>query len=199
MALDAAGNVYVTGASSSNVFMITAAGAITEIIDNTGDGAGNTLLSCFDVELDAAGNAYVVGSNSANVFRIEFASLTGDVAQISVSAGGVQTLSLDAGLPNAGAIHFLLGSLSGTSPGQTFGAADLPLNFDGYFLFTLVNPNSPPLSNSVGILDGQGQGTTLFTVPPGTSGTLAGLVLNHAYGLLGSPFVSNPVQLTLTP
>ncbi|MCK6455292.1 MAG: SBBP repeat-containing protein [Phycisphaerae bacterium] len=36
--VDAASNVYVTGESSHNAFKITPAGAITQIIDATGDG-----------------------------------------------------------------------------------------------------------------------------------------------------------------
>ena len=41
---------------------------ITEIIDATGDGAGNTLLVPFDVAVD--GNVYVTGFSSDNTFRI---------------------------------------------------------------------------------------------------------------------------------
>ena len=40
IAVDAAGNVYVTGFGSRNAFKITPAGVITQIIDTTGDGAG---------------------------------------------------------------------------------------------------------------------------------------------------------------
>ena len=48
VAVDGSGNVYVTGRSlfasaSDNAFKITPGGVITEIIDPTGDGAGNPL------------------------------------------------------------------------------------------------------------------------------------------------------------
>ena len=38
IAMDSAGNVYVAGFVSKNVFKITPAGVITQIIDATGDG-----------------------------------------------------------------------------------------------------------------------------------------------------------------
>ena len=41
IAVDAAGNAYVTGRITNNAFKITPAGVITEIIDATGDGGGN--------------------------------------------------------------------------------------------------------------------------------------------------------------
>ena len=45
IAVDGAGNVYVAGVNSENAFQIEPDGTITEIIDTTGDGAGNTLSS----------------------------------------------------------------------------------------------------------------------------------------------------------
>ncbi|MFQ5515904.1 MAG: hypothetical protein ACE5FG_15970, partial [Myxococcota bacterium] len=60
---------------------------ITEIIDATGDGVGNTLNAPFGITVDAAGNAYVAGSVSDNAFKItpggiitEIIDLTGDGA-----------------------------------------------------------------------------------------------------------------------
>ena len=45
MAVDGNGNVYVAGYISDNAFKITPGGVITQIIDSTGDGVGNTLDS----------------------------------------------------------------------------------------------------------------------------------------------------------
>ncbi len=70
IAVDAAGNVYVAGYGSDNVFQITPGGVITEIIDSTGDGTGDGLVGPKGIAVDAAGNVYVAGSDSDNAFQI---------------------------------------------------------------------------------------------------------------------------------
>ena len=79
--------VFAIGASQAT------AQTITEIIDATGDGAGNGLNSPWDIALDAAGNAYVAGSNSDNAFKItpgglitEIIDATGDGAGNGLSS-----------------------------------------------------------------------------------------------------------------
>ena len=124
--------------------------------------------------------------------------LTGDVNQISLVAGGSQILALDAGLGNAFGIYFLLGSISGYDPGVDLGGETLPLNVDAYFQLTLTQPSSF-LSNTPGFLDTQGRATVQLIVPPGTSPAFAGFVVHHAYGLLLTPFASNPISCTLVP
>ncbi len=49
---------------------VMAQGIITEIIDASGDGAGNLLDTAFGVAVDGAGNVYVVGFVSNNAFCI---------------------------------------------------------------------------------------------------------------------------------
>jgi DNA-binding beta-propeller fold protein YncE len=68
VALDAAGNVYVAGGSTDNVFKITPGGVITEIIARYGH--GHTVDSPRGSAPDAAGNVYVAGMVSDNVFKI---------------------------------------------------------------------------------------------------------------------------------
>ncbi len=83
VAVDGAGNVYVTGQLTHNAFQITPAGIITEIIDASGDGAGNTLNSPKSIAVDDAGNVYVTGIASDNAFCIAPGS-----SDTSLSCGG---------------------------------------------------------------------------------------------------------------
>lgn len=131
---------------------------------------------------------------------VEVRALFGDVTTLSVSNPGTQTLSLDAGLPNATKSYWVLGSASGTSPGMTFAnGTTMPLNFDAYTQFTVWMPNSSILQNSFGVLDGSGRATCLFNLPAGLPASVVGLTVNHAYALLPADYVSNPVAVTLTP
>jgi len=78
----------------------------------------------------------------------------------------------------------------------------LPLNFDGYTSFTILNPGTPPLFNGLGTLDLAGGGSASFVMPAGISGpSLVGATLHHAYVVLTSMVVatSNAVALTITP
>ena len=73
IAVDAAFNVYVGGFLSNNAFKITppyGAANATEIIDATGDGAGNGLSGTEGIAVDASGHVYVAGEFSNNAFKI---------------------------------------------------------------------------------------------------------------------------------
>lgn len=127
--------------------------------------------------------------------------LTVDAANISLSAGGTANFSLDAGAANAGRIHLMLGSVTGTSPGLPVGGLTIPLVLDGYTNYTLANPTSPPLSGGFGVLDGSGTGAASFTLPAASDPALAGITLHHAY-ILPVPvldFASNAASFDLVP
>ncbi len=51
---------------------------ITEIIDGSGDGAGNGLIFPHGIAVDAAGNAYVTGLGTDNAFKINAPSASLD-------------------------------------------------------------------------------------------------------------------------
>ncbi len=68
-AVEGAGNVYVTGNYSDNVFKIARHGSRTEIIDGTGDGT-HGLDAATSIAMDASGNVYVTGYISGNAFKI---------------------------------------------------------------------------------------------------------------------------------
>ena len=119
-----------------------------------------------------------------------------DEGELSLAAGGLQTMTLDAGLGAAGGIYAVIGSLSGTEGGPVVGGVQLPLFQDFYFNLTVSMPNSPPLSTSFGFLDGSGGAVCSFTLPAGSNAALAGWTLHHAaVVVVGSSLtlVSNPV------
>jgi hypothetical protein len=131
-------------------------------------------------------------------------SLTADREAVSLLFGGTQTLALDAGAAHASEIHLLLGSATGISPGLSGGGLHLPLNYDLYMDLTLNLPNTLPLGNSLGVLDGSGRATSTFSLPPGFIPTLAGATLHHAFialdpVTLAGTFASNAVPVRLTP
>ncbi len=129
------------------------------------------------------------------------ATLSADNWNLSLQSGGTQTFTLDAGAAWAGRSYLLLGTASGTA-GFPFGPHQIPLTPDGYFFFTASNPNTFPLSGSAGALNAAGVAGAAFTLPPGLPAGLAGLVLHHAFVVLGPTTVlavSNPWPLTFRP
>lgn len=128
--------------------------------------------------------------------------LAGDVTEISVSAGGTQSLCVNAGPAYAGKLYWILGSLTGSVPGVPVGSVHVPLNPDAYFQYTILNPNLPPLTGSFGTLDANGQASAAFTLAPGSNPVLIGGDVDHAYGVidLGAAIdVSNAQGLDFLP
>lgn len=125
-----------------------------------------------------------------------------DVSQISLTTGGQQQLTLEAG-PSAGAglLYFMVGSFTGTTPGISFGGIRIPVNNDAYTKFLLKFPNIPPFSSSVGNLDGNGQATASYTLPV-FDPALAGIQLHHCFLLFDNGLnllsASNAVPLEFT-
>jgi hypothetical protein len=135
----------------------------------------------------------------------EGCSLGIDINTISLSQGGEQQLFLYAGPQYALSPYFILGSVSGTSPGLPLGGSiTLPLNFDLYTDYTLANPNSFLLPTSLGVLNFFGLATSKVNVPNSLSLLGLPLTVHHAYVVLdpnplGVVFASNPVPLVLVP
>ena len=162
--------------------------------------SGDTVLVGADLDQDAGpltGSAYVFLADVGQ-------PLLGCPGLVSVSAGGSQSLALQAGAAHAAETYFLLGSASGTEPGIPIDGVVLPLAVpDPYFNFTLANPGVPPLTGSLGILDAAGQGAACFALPAASPPGLVGLTLNHAYALFdavpAAVLASNAVPLALGP
>ena len=76
MGCDAAGNLYVAGNASDNVFRIEPSGTITQIMDISGDGAGNLLDSPTGLKATADGKVYVTAYESDNAFEWDSGTAT---------------------------------------------------------------------------------------------------------------------------
>jgi len=140
------------------------------------------------------------GIGDVTQLTLEVVALTVDVETASIAGLGVQNMSLDAGIANAGRSYYMLGSISGTSPGLTLGnGTHIPLNFGPYFDLMISLPNVIIVPQS-GALDGVGQASAAFVVPPGTPTSLIGVTFQHAYLLLSPKnYASNVVDVTLVP
>jgi hypothetical protein len=92
----------------------------------------------------------------------------------------VQKLEVAPGPAFAGDVYFVAGSASGSSPGFVYGGVAVPLNLDGYLVFTIAHPNMPPFQGTLGTLDGAGRAAAAIALLPGTAPSLAGLSLVHA-------------------
>jgi hypothetical protein len=128
--------------------------------------------------------------------------IEGDVDAVSVGAGGVQTLCVNAGPAHAGKVYWTLGSLSGTSPGLALPGAVVPLNFDVYLQLSLLHPNTGTLPNGLGLLDASGRATVTFVLPPGLLPGLVGGHADHAYGVIqgmAAVAVSNAAGVDFLP
>jgi len=159
-----------------------------------------------DVALDEDRMLAGIGKNASAelVHAFELGSLLHGPTTMSASALGSQDLLLRAGPDRGGEGYFLLGSLSGTSPGLPVPGSPglgLPLNFDAYFQITLAGG---PFLNQTGTLDADGHADAALALPPVAEPAFAGLHLHHAYvtfdpGAGTFPFASNAVPLVFEP
>lgn len=129
--------------------------------------------------------------------------LKADVRSVSLRAGGVQSLSLNAGPTHAGRSYLVLGSASGTSPPTSLHLVQLPLASDPYFRLTFSHPNTW-ITGSFGVLDEAGRARAEVRIPAGAPPTGAGTVLQHAFVVFRpAPLTfyagSNAVSLELNP
>lgn len=156
-----------------------------------GSGYGGTLAIEGDRGLIGAPFDDVRFENAGEVYGVDMGLLGIDTAEISLSAGGVQTLDLQAGASAAGDLHLVLGSFAGTSPGVSLGAVTLPLEIDAYFSFLLANPGAAPVLGGLGQLGPDGSASAQVQIPPGAAPSAAGAVVHHAFVTI------DPVTLTV--
>ncbi len=96
-------------------------------------------------------------------------------AFVSTALGATVYMSVDAGPAAAGHGYLLLGSLSGFSPGFTWGGLQAPLNLDSLSFWLIQNANGGVMNGGLGTLDAQGRARGVLQWPPQVLSFLAGL------------------------
>jgi len=123
-----------------------------------------------------------------------------DITTLSKSTGGQVQISIEPGIAYERRIYFLLGGMSGTTPGITLpGGNSLPLNRDPFFDYILANYNYPALTEFRGILDINGEATAVLNVSapvPLQVGTILCFAFTTEYPY---DFQSNPVEVEIVP
>ncbi len=126
-------------------------------------------------------------------------ALIADVDQISEKTGGKVNFSLDATKTNANRKYFLLGSVTGHSPGTKLpGGMILPVNWDIFTDLVITFMNTPLFVNFAGKMDVSGQALATFDTLGPVPGA-AGIMLTFAYTLKPYDFVSNYVEVSIVP
>ncbi|MEM7306272.1 MAG: right-handed parallel beta-helix repeat-containing protein [Planctomycetota bacterium] len=182
--------------------------------------AGDLRLATGSPCIDAGSDGGLAGELLTPV-SAELSTAAGEAATLLVSssrarldAGGLLRFfggaPLDVGAyeyasepPAADIAYWVLGSLSGTSPGLALGGLTLPLNPDAYFALTAKLPQpEPPLSGFAGALDTAGEAAASFA--PAGLGLPVGLAVDHAFVAYDADTftlfgVSNAAGLLLAP
>lgn len=86
IAVDAAGNVYVTGVGNSNYLTLKLNASGTVLWASSYNGLGQDYDEAVDIAIDASGNVYVTGRSD----RDEFVNINYDYATVKYNAAGVQ-------------------------------------------------------------------------------------------------------------
>ncbi|MEO0651300.1 MAG: PQQ-binding-like beta-propeller repeat protein [Planctomycetota bacterium] len=154
--------------------------------------AGDAVLASQPFEGDPSIAAYGVSS------------FTSDVGSLAWQSGGSQPQRLHPGTDLAGALYWVLGSVSGTAGIALGGDLVLPLTLDSWTSVTLSAPNAGPLVNTLGQLDAFGCGNAALDVPPTASPQLLGATVHHAFVVLDPvtlaiELASNPLPLVFLP
>jgi GH18 family chitinase len=155
-------------------------------------------------ELSADRNKSLLNVVHAELTKVP--ALRAPVREISVSLPARIDLFVESDASRAGRFHYVVSSLSGTTPGLPLPGGVLPLNFDVMTWISVWSANTPLFPNTIGQLDAAGSAKAGFnaTVLGPLPATLIGLRLTFAAwitqsgtNLTGEP--TNPVDVFLTP
>ena len=118
-------------------------------------------------------------------------------ATISASDALAVPLYLSMGTGSSAASYRVLGSLSGTSPGQTLGNTMVPLNADGFFDFTASWSGGLPFLGNTGTLDADGRAEALFAPRQRALASIIGTEISFS-ALVGGTTATAPVSVLIT-
>ena len=136
--------------------------------------------------------------------QLRVGTLNTDTKLVGTQNGGVHSWFIDVGPSGAGQLHWVVATFSGTSPGVVVDGVQVDLNPDGWTAFTLAQPNSALLKDTLGVLPADGRHVAGFNVPPLLGAPLAGVTM-HSLAVVIDPIAgkvtraTNPVPLTFLP
>ncbi|MHC4896955.1 MAG: DUF7948 domain-containing protein [Planctomycetota bacterium] len=168
--------------------------------------AGQTVSTNFPTTTGAFSTTYNAGRYDTFLSRLDMGvALYGNLHEVSLSTGGTQKLTVNAGKAHANRSYWIFGSVTGTTPGITLasaiGAVHIPLNPDIWTDYTIGLANTATLSNTKATLDASGTAQAAFNIPKVNLPGAIGVVFYHAYLVYDAKnnfyMASNPVPLKL--
>lgn len=142
--------------------------------DLTGDNITDILIGA------SAGGAS--GGGQADVMAVNL-YLTANALEVSASAGGNITYSLDFLQSDAGTRYKLLGSATGTGP-TTIGGLSVPLSNGNWLWDAMLDiPQPSVFSNATGSLDSQGDAQVFLNIPANLTNNFVGKTFHFAAAL----------------
>lgn len=120
--------------------------------------------------------------------------------EVSATAGASVPLILNSPVADASRPYIVLGSASGTRPGQVFDGLFLPLNRDALFYASLDFGGSPHFPNTAGVLDGASHAQAGFVAPPMLLTSFIGRHFDWCGVIYGAvPHVTNVAGFVVVP
>jgi len=138
-----------------------------------------TAVACSDRTLHAMWTDGRAGDDDVYTSPVNLDLFT-DVTSISAASGGTAKFTLDAGPLYGSAAYWLLGSVTGTSPGLTLHGVNVPINLDAFTLITIVNANTASLPGFSGTLGTTGDASAALVAPP-LPASLIGVPFDFAF------------------
>jgi hypothetical protein len=127
-------------------------------------------------------------------------ALYGDVHKILIATGGTQKLTVNAGKAHASRLHWILGSITGITPGVSLLGVHIALNPDLYTDVAMGAVNTTVFTKFKGTLDSNDLATASFNVPTNLP-VVPGFTFHHAYVVYDASrkfhLASNAVPLCL--